>query len=61
MNKAIIESSSLTNTNKWIVYNMLQVLNDLTAHGNLFIPYLSSKTGQRSFSTEKYTLGTVYL
>lgn len=49
MNKAIIESSSLTNTNKLIVYNMLQVLNGLTADGNLFIPKLSSKTGQKSF------------
>ena len=49
MNKAITESSSLTNTNKLIVYNMLQVLNDLTANGNLFIPKLSSKTEQRSF------------
>ena len=49
MNKAITESSSLTNTNKLIVYNMLQVWNNLTANGNLFIPKLTSKTGQRSF------------
>ena len=49
MNKAITECSSLTNTNKLIVYNMLQVLNDLTANGHLYMPKLSSKTGQRSF------------
>lgn len=49
MNKAITESSSLTNTNKLIVYNMLQVFNDLTAKGNLFIPKLSSKTEQIYF------------
>lgn len=49
MNKALIESFSLTNTNKLIVYNVLQALNDLNANGNLFIPKLSFKTGQGSF------------